>query len=78
MHDYKVAVGNDQPGFVLEGRWKALYEVEQSFAPRLNVRAALDVVRRPEPLSPRVVSRLLNSVSTAFAAGLLFPYEVSF
>ena len=45
MHDYKVAVGNDQSGFVLQLRRNALYKVEKSFAPRFDVRAVLDVMR---------------------------------
>ena len=28
MHDYKLGVGNDHSGFVLQGRWNALDEVE--------------------------------------------------
>src|SRR5579863_4791463 len=51
-----VLVGNDQPGFVLQGGRNALYKVEQSFSPRLDVCAVLDVLRRPERFSRRIVA----------------------
>ena len=56
MHDYKTFVGNDQPGFVLQGGRNALNKVEQSFSPRLDVCAVLDVVRRSECFGRRIVA----------------------
>src|SRR5258708_2073641 len=56
MHDYKDVVRNNQPGFVLQGRRNALYKVEQSFSPWLDVCAVLDVLRRPERFSRRIVT----------------------
>ena len=56
MYDHKIVLGDDQSRFVFQRRWNALYKVEQSVAPRLDMRAVLDVLRRPESFSRCVVA----------------------
>ena len=56
MDDDKVALGHDHARLVLEGRGSTLYEVEETFAARLDMGAMLNVVGRPEAFSCRVVA----------------------
>src|ERR1700758_1518339 len=62
--DYKVSVGYDRSWLVLEGWRKALDEIEQAFAARLDVSAVLNVVRRPKLLSCSVVALVEQSVES--------------
>src|SRR5262245_7166332 len=56
VDDDKVAVSQDEAGFVLQRRWEAPDEVEQPLAARCDVRAVLNVAGRPEPLGGGVVA----------------------
>jgi hypothetical protein len=62
MDDDKVAFGHDHARLVLEGPGSTLYEVEETFAARLDMGTVLDVVGRPEAFSCRVVPLVEQSV----------------
>src|ERR1700730_9716669 len=47
VHHYIVPIGDDNAGLVLQRRRQAAYKIEQPLAPGRDVRAVLDVVRRP-------------------------------
>jgi len=51
VHDHEIPVGNNCPRFVSKIVRESFDEVEQSLTARLDMRAVLDVVRRPEPFS---------------------------
>ena len=55
MNDDEIFVGDDDAGLVLECRREAFDEVEESFAPGLDVSAVLDVVGRPVSLGLGVI-----------------------
>ncbi len=44
VDNHELSIRHDRPGLVFEGRREALDEIEQSFAPRADVSAVLDVV----------------------------------
>src|SRR5260221_5881647 len=56
MNDDEVAFSHDHPGLVFQRRWHALDEVEEALAAGSDVRAVLDVCRRPVALSRDVIS----------------------
>src|SRR4029077_13635346 len=56
MDNHEVALRHNHPGLIFESWRKALDEIEQSLAPRLDVRTVLDVVGRPELLRRSVVT----------------------
>src|SRR5580700_8220069 len=62
VHNYNIALGNDESGFVLQGRRCVLYQIEQSIPSWLDVSAVLDVLRRPKRLSGRVVALVKQCV----------------
>jgi hypothetical protein len=51
-NNHEISVGHNRTRLVLQRWWKRLDQIEKSFAARFDVRAVLDVVRRPET-SPR-------------------------
>jgi hypothetical protein len=55
VHDDEIPVCHNRPRFILQGGRHAFDEVEQALATRLDVRAVLDVVGRPIPLSYGIV-----------------------
>src|ERR1700730_8108547 len=64
MNHHKISVGYDVSRFVLQ-RWRhALDKVEQTFTPRLDVRAVLDIIRRPETLSSSIVALVEQRVES--------------
>jgi hypothetical protein len=62
VDDDKIAFGHDHARLILEGRWRSLDEVEETFAARLDVGAVLDVVGRLEAFGGRVVSLVEQGV----------------
>src|SRR5690349_1874387 len=58
----KIAFGHNQSMFVLQRRWTGFDQVEQTFATRRNVRAALDIFWRPIFLSGSVVPLVKQGV----------------
>ena len=56
MRDHVVAFCDDELVFVAQGIWRRTNESEQPVASWRNVRAVLDVLRRPEALRGRVVA----------------------
>ena len=48
VHDDGISLSQKRSVLIFEGRRKALDEIEQSLTPERNVRAMLDVVRRPK------------------------------
>ena len=56
MCDHIVAFRDDELVFIAQGIWRRADKSEQSFAARADVRAVLDVLRRPERFGPRVVT----------------------
>ena len=72
MDDDEVSLGYDYSGLIFERGRDALDQVEETVTARLNVRAVLNVVGRPETLRCRIVS-LINRVSKASSTiALLF------
>src|ERR1700722_14581846 len=47
MHDGEISVRHDHAWFIPKSRWQTFDEIEQSLAPRLDMRAVLDVAVRP-------------------------------
>src|SRR5271168_1994374 len=47
MYDDEISVGHDDAWLILESRRETFGEVEQPFAPRLDVSAVLNVAGRP-------------------------------
>ena len=45
VNDHEFAFGQDDARFVLERRWRAPDQIEQSFAARRDMRTVLNVVR---------------------------------
>ena len=78
MNDDEVSLGYDYSGLIFE-RWRdALDQVEETVTARLNVRAVLNVVGRPEALRCRIIS-LIKQVSKASSTmALLFSAFESF
>src|ERR1700757_462790 len=56
MCDHIVAICDDELVFIAQGIWRRADKVEQSLASRRNVRAVLDVLRRPEAFCCCVVA----------------------
>jgi len=56
MENDVVSLRYDYTWLVLKRRRRALDQVEQTVAARLNMRAVLDVVRRPEMLRCDIIS----------------------
>jgi len=56
MRDDIVALCDDELVFIAQGIWRRADKVEQSLASRRDVRAMLDVLRRPEALCCCVVA----------------------
>src|SRR6202045_750223 len=56
MRDDVVAFCDDELVFVAQGIWRRTDKSEQPFASRRDMRAALDVLRRPESFCRRVVT----------------------
>jgi hypothetical protein len=71
MGDDGVPFGEDHVIFVAEGIGKGANELEQAVAGRRNVRAVLNVCRRPELLCSDIVA-FVKSVSKAFSTSFLF------
>src|SRR6266403_1741935 len=55
MEQHVVSIGDCKPVLVMEAVGCALDQREEALAPRRNVRAVLNVVRRPETLRSGVV-----------------------
>src|SRR5712671_6263157 len=55
VHDYKISLSHDRPGFVLQCRRDAPDEIEQALAARLNMSAVLNVAGRPIALRRCIV-----------------------
>ena len=56
VDDDVIAFGNNRSGLISERRWRAPDQIEQAVASGLDVRAVLDVVRRPVALRRLVVA----------------------
>src|ERR1700678_3651963 len=62
MRDDIVAFCDDELVFIAQGIWRRPDESEKSFPPWRNVRAVLNVLRRPEALCCRVVAFVEESI----------------
>src|ERR1700688_731378 len=62
MRDDVVALSDDKLVFVAQGIWRGPDKSEQPFASRRNMRAMLDVLRRPELFCCRVVTFVEESI----------------
>ena len=62
MRDDVVAFCDDKLVFIAQGIWRRTDKSEQSFASRRNVRAVLNVFRRPEAFCRFVVALVEESV----------------
>src|SRR5882762_5064211 len=62
MHHDEIAFSHNRSGLIFEGWRKALDEIEQALTIGSNVRAMLDVMRRPELLGSRVVTLIEQRV----------------
>ena len=56
MDDDEISLGYDYSGLIFERGRDALDQVEETVTARLNVRAVLNVVGRPEALRFRIIS----------------------
>jgi hypothetical protein len=56
VHDHQIPFGHDGSVFVSQGRRRALDQIEEAFAPWRDMRAVLNVFRRPVPFGGLVVS----------------------
>jgi hypothetical protein len=71
VEQHVIAVGDDEPVLVTEGVGGRLDELEEAFAARRDMRAMLDVGRRPVALGGDVVP-FVESVSKASKTNALF------
>src|SRR5580692_10218648 len=62
MRDHIVALYDDELIFIAQGIWRRADKSEQPFTSWCNVRAVLDVLRRPEAFCRRVVTFVEESV----------------
>ena len=62
MRDDVVAFCDDELVFIAQGIWRRTNKSEQPFASRRNMRAMLDVLRRPELFCCRVVTFVEESI----------------
>src|SRR6202042_2623651 len=62
MQHEKIAFRHDDPVLVAHLRRSVSYQLEEAFAARRDVRAVLDVLRRPEPTGRREVPLVEQSV----------------
>src|ERR1700691_1343799 len=64
VHDYDVSFSHDRSRFVVQRRWDALDEVEQTLAARRDMSAVLHVIRGPVALSRSVVPSVEQRVKS--------------
>src|SRR5580698_14062 len=64
MRDHVVAFCDDELVFITQGIWRRSNKSEQPFASRGDMRAVLDVLRRPELFCRRVVTFVEESVES--------------
>src|SRR6201998_349513 len=64
MRDDVVAFCDDELVFIAQGIWRRSDKSEQPFASRCDMRAVLDVLRRPESFCQRVVTFVEESVES--------------
>jgi hypothetical protein len=55
VDDHVIAFGNDRARLISQGRWRTPDQIEQAIASGFDVRAVLDVVRRPKAFRLLVV-----------------------
>src|SRR5437868_9358700 len=72
VHDHEVSVSHDCSRFVLQRWWKAFDEIEQTFTARFDVRAVLDVLRRPESFCGRIIALVEKCVKRFRDEGFVF------
>jgi hypothetical protein len=72
MQHHKVSVGDDRSVFIPERRRDALDETEETLPAGPDMRAVLDIVRRPKPLRRVIITVCWNNVLNASKTSRLF------
>src|SRR5262249_60796452 len=69
MHDDKIAFSNNQSVFISQRRRTGFDQAEQPVPSRSDVRAVLDIVRRPKLFSGRIVTTIDRCVLSCPSGG---------
>jgi hypothetical protein len=78
VHDDEIPFSHDRSGLISKSRRKALDEIEQALTTGSNVRAMLDVARRPKLLGSRLVALVEQRVERFQDQRFVFDSSVRF
>lgn len=77
VDDHKISLGHDRSRFILQRRRAALDEIEEAVPARRDMRAVLNIIRRPEALSRCVVALIEQRVESLQNQSFIFDSVIS-